>query len=234
MALALFDIDGTLIRAGDPDHRAAFEEALQVVYEVPATLDGLRLGGRIERQIATEALERCGVEGNAVRSRWARLVSTLEEGYRRRLRPGARVDWLLPGLPDVLDALTRAGVTLGLLTGNARGVAATKLEAAGLHPWFAGAPGGFGDEADDRHELVEHALGEARDIHGRAWPAASVVVVGDTPLDVSAAHDGGARCLAVATGRWSVEDLTTAGADAVLADLGDEDAVTGAVVALTS
>jgi phosphoglycolate phosphatase-like HAD superfamily hydrolase len=47
------------------------------------------------------------------------------------------------------------------------------------------------------------------------------LVIGDTPLDVAAAHLAGARALAVATGSYGVDALLAAGADAALADLSD-------------
>lgn len=50
------------------------------------------------------------------------------------------------------------------------------------------------------------------------------MLVGDTPLDVTAGTDGGARVIAVATGVYPGPDLTAAGADVVLSDLTDVDA----------
>jgi len=52
-----------------------------------------------------------------------------------------------------------------------------------------------------------------------------VWVIGDTPRDLECARAGGARCLLVATGRIRMDELTGIGADAVLADLADTDAV---------
>jgi phosphoglycolate phosphatase-like HAD superfamily hydrolase len=54
--------------------------------------------------------------------------------------------------------------------------------------------------------------------------------VGDTPLDVGAAQVAGARAVAVASGEFSVADLTASGADAVLPDLTDTAAVLAAIL----
>jgi phosphoglycolate phosphatase-like HAD superfamily hydrolase len=49
------------------------------------------------------------------------------------------------------------------------------------------------------------------------------VLIGDTPNDVAAARDGGARIVAVATGSDSAEDLASAGADTIFEDLTQTD-----------
>jgi phosphoglycolate phosphatase-like HAD superfamily hydrolase len=54
---------------------------------------------------------------------------------------------------------------------------------------------------------------------------ANVIVLGDTPLDVEAAHAAGARALGVATGRFSVEELKASGAEFAVQDLSDTRAV---------
>ena len=47
------------------------------------------------------------------------------------------------------------------------------------------------------------------------------LVIGDTPKDIACAHAMGARCLAVATGKFSAEQLRAAGADHVVRTLED-------------
>jgi len=61
---------------------------------------------------------------------------------------------------------------------------------------------------------------------------ANTVLVGDTPRDVLAGRDGGARVVAVATGSDSVESLRAAGADVVLPDLRHTRAITDTVTSL--
>jgi len=59
------------------------------------------------------------------------------------------------------------------------------------------------------------------------------VYIADSPRDVEAAAIGGARSLAVATGRATVAELRDCGADLVLPDLSDTGAVVAAIDALT-
>ena len=61
----------------------------------------------------------------------------------------------------------------------------------------------------------------AERVHGRSFDLREAVVVGDTPDDIHCARVNGARALAVATGRHSVEELREHGADAVFEDLSD-------------
>jgi phosphoglycolate phosphatase-like HAD superfamily hydrolase len=56
------------------------------------------------------------------------------------------------------------------------------------------------------------------------------VLVGDTPLDVAAGRDGGARVVAVATGPYGVDELEATGADAVLPDLRDTERALAAIL----
>ena len=52
-----------------------------------------------------------------------------------------------------------------------------------------------------------------------------IIVIGDTPHDIECARVAGARSIAVATGGFTVDQLREAGADDVLQDLSDTEAV---------
>ena len=111
-----------------------------------------------------------------------------------------------------------------LLTGNVEPAARWKLRATGLDEFFP-LPGAFGEDSHDRRDLP--ALAAARiNAHLKLDLApAQFIVVGDTPGDISCARHFGARCVAVATGRFhTAAELAALDPDAVLPDLTDTDA----------
>jgi phosphoglycolate phosphatase-like HAD superfamily hydrolase len=113
---------------------------------------------------------------------------------------------VLPGVLELLDALEGSrGVALGLGTGNIEAGARIKLTPARLSERFAF--GGFGCDAEDRAELLEAGARRGAAALGAARARCRVVIIGDTPLDVAAAHAIGAECLAVATGNFDVDAL---------------------------
>jgi phosphoglycolate phosphatase-like HAD superfamily hydrolase len=106
--------------------------------------------------------------------------------------------------------------------------AVLKLSTFGLDGLLDFESGAYGsDPHDARSDLVAVARVRARVKYG-AEPTGTVLV-GDTPLDVRAAHDAGARGVAVATGPYGVDELRESGADAVLEDLRDTERVAAAV-----
>jgi phosphoglycolate phosphatase len=114
---------------------------------------------------------------------------------------------VLPGATEMIAAFAALPhrPTIGLLTGNIRLGAQIKLSHYGLWPHFR--TGGFGDDHEDRNQIAAIA----RDRAQRFWPhglrGEEILVIGDTPRDIECARAIGARVLAVATGKFSVEEL---------------------------
>ncbi len=79
--------------------------------------------------------------------------------------------------------------------------------------------GGFGDDHEVREQLIRRGAERGAAALGVTLEEARVVVVGDTPKDVFAAHAIGARCLAVGTGSWKAAQLLESGADWAFDDL---------------
>ncbi|HEU4407370.1 MAG TPA: haloacid dehalogenase-like hydrolase [Polyangiaceae bacterium] len=200
----LFDIDGTLITGGGG--RDAMERALALAVGAAEAHASFSFSGMTDRAIARRALAELGAEpdedtiGRVIEHYLAFLIEDL-----------AAAPCATPA--GALAALERAGsfegVALGLGTGNVERGARAKLARVGLAGRFTF--GGFGCDHEERAELlrVGAARGAAR--LGRAPEACRVVVVGDTPLDVAAAHAIGAECVAVATGSYARAELAACG-----------------------
>lgn len=212
--LILFDIDGTLIWGGPA--KDAFQTALLDTFGTTGRIEGHSFAGKTDPQIARELLSGAGLPRDRIdaglHDMWPRYLALLETMLVER-----PVD-VLAGVPELLDLLeTVPDVGLGLLTGNIEGGARLKLRSAEL--WERFHVGSYGSDHADRDELPAIALERARARWGAPDRRTDVVVVGDTPRDVACGRKGGARTLAVATGRYSVEQLDETGADRVLADL---------------
>ncbi len=215
MKLVLFDIDGTLVDSGKQPRRA-FAEALAEVYGETGDVYTYEFSGKTDPRIMLDLLAGAGRSRDEVLA-WLpaardayldRLDAYLE---RERMR-------LLPGLPQLLDALAaRDDIALGLLTGNFERGAKIKLSRFGLDRYFAF--GSFGDGQFDRDDLPPVALKRAQAATGRRFEASDAVIVGDSLLDISCARAHGLRCLAVSTGWTPAEKLAQANPDWLVEDL---------------
>jgi phosphoglycolate phosphatase len=184
-----WDIDGTLIttaRAGV----FALEEATEEVLGERIDLTTMKTAGLTDAEIAhVLASSRDRADEATVRA--------LLEAYERLLpeRLHWRQGYVLPNVRENLDALSeRDDVVNMLLTGNIPGGAEAKLRHYGLWDYFD-AGGGFSFYGDDRPSIARRAAELAGHPEGER-----MVVIGDTPHDVSCGKAIGARTVAVATG----------------------------------
>jgi phosphoglycolate phosphatase len=228
--LILFDIDGTLLKTGDLLHQQALLEAVDEVFGIRASLEGVPLGGMLDSQIVRLALAKYDVPPEDIRVGLPDVMGFMGDRYRALLNGEDRRHWLLPGVEELIERAADRYV-LSVLTGNASGVALAKLSAAGLARYFPF--GAYGDSADHRHELVPVALDRMRSEIGVAPDQALVVLIGDTPRDIEAARESGARVIAVATGRYSVAQLDDHKPDELFESLEDVDAVLTVLEQLT-
>ena len=218
--LVLFDIDGTLLLSAGAGRRAILAALGEHIPDV-AAVAGIRFDGKTDPQIVSELLEAAGDPGPHDAEKVGRVLQRYVAHLEMDLAVHGHRSRLMPGIPALLDALEAdPAVVLGLLTGNIATGARLKLRAAGLEPqrFLVGA---FGSDHAQRGELPPIAARRAEPHFGRVPSGAEVVIIGDTPADVSCAECIGARTVAVATGGFSVAELTATGAHAVFADFSD-------------
>jgi phosphoglycolate phosphatase-like HAD superfamily hydrolase len=213
---ALFDIDGTLLVTGGAGG-VAWQRAFHELHGVDADVAEHTDAGMTDPEIAAIVFrEVIGREGG--RDERARVIAA----YLRHL-PDAVAESggyrLMPGVEEVLDRLIDAGMLLGLVTGNIEAAAHVKLARGNLNRFFSF--GGYGSDSADRTEVTRAALRRGELVSGGALGGGGCFSVGDTPRDVEAGHGAGLRVVGVATGKYSVEELSASGADWAIATLED-------------
>jgi phosphoglycolate phosphatase len=165
----------------------------------------------------------------------ARYTTELEVAFDARLDQLPAQGRELPGARDAVAAVAGLpGVVQSVLTGTIRPNAAAKLRAFGMDRFFDFEIGGYGSEIYPMGALLLRSRGRVAEKYGGEIATNPVVYLGDATRDVEAARIGGAHSVAVASGRSSAGELREAGADLVLDDLADTDAVVTAVHRLTS
>ena len=222
--LVLWDIDGTLLLSGGAG-RDVFEVAVRRVLErdlAPEAFEQVRMGGKTDPQIAREVLLIAEVADHDVDRHLPRVLRELEVELAAAADRIKRDGKVLQGVEAVLERLhDHGGILQSVLTGNLAPNAAVKLGAFGLERWLDLEVGAYGSDHHDRRELVAIALEKIERSHGRRFTSGETWVVGDTPRDLECARAGGARCLLVATGHPTYEELAELGADVVVRDLTD-------------
>ena len=229
--LVLWDIDGTLVQAGEVG-RDIFTEAFQAVLgRAPdqVAAKALAMAGRTDPEIALEFLTAHEIaEGERHLPAFSEALVTALAAKAALIRELGRA---LPGAREALAALDRTdGVVQSLLTGNLQPNALLKLASFELDGYLDFEVGGFGSDHHHRPSLVEVARAKAERKYGTGFAGTATVLVGDTPLDVAAGRAGGARVVAVATGPFRADELRATDADAVLEDLGETEVVLQAIL----
>jgi phosphoglycolate phosphatase len=212
----LFDIDGTLISTGGAG-AASWKWAFEKVVGIPADIGQYTDAGWTDPEVARGTFKQV-MGREPTRQEMAALIAAYlaiipdnvqaSEGYK-----------VLDGVYELLPELAEKGVLLGLTTGGTEGAAHVKLGRAELNKYFAF--GGYGSDSPDRVELTKKAIERAGALRGEPVDPADVLVVGDTPRDVTAALGAGAVPVGVASHKSSVEELREAGAEYVIESLRD-------------
>ncbi|MCB1125013.1 MAG: HAD family hydrolase [Verrucomicrobiae bacterium] len=212
--LALFDIDGTLIRTGGAG-MAAFTLTGEQAFGVRNGTSHMKFAGRTDTSLVREFLVSHNLEtseANFTRffEHYLSILGNTLAAYQGAPCPG-----VTPFLDELL-ALPQPP-RIGLLTGNIRRGAEIKLRHYGL--WERFEMGAYGDDHEDRNQIAHVALRRGRELLGSDLQPEELLVVGDTPHDVECGRAVGARVLAVATGGATHEALTETQPDCLVHDL---------------
>jgi len=214
--LILWDLDETLISADGAGERA-FERAAKIVFGVDLSLSEIDYTGQTDPVIGLLIRRHFGLpedDDAALQGFLAEFLRFLPEELPRG-HPR-----ILPGVEQLTTmAVENPSTAQGLLTGNLSAGAEIKLNYFGL--WERFPFGAFAEDAHERDRLGPIALRRASVHHEANLLSDETIVIGDTVRDVACAHAFGARSLAVASGKATVGELLTAGADCAVESLED-------------
>jgi phosphoglycolate phosphatase-like HAD superfamily hydrolase len=213
----LFDIDGTLISTGGAGARS-WRYAFDELYGIPADIGEFTDAGMTDPMVA-----RLTFKAAVGHEPTPRELATVMAAYLDRIPyevDNSEKYRVLDGAEELLRTLGREkGVLLGITSGAVEAAAHIKLSRAGFNRYFPF--GGYGSDSGDRIELTKCALARGERLLGEPLDPKQVLVVGDTPKDLDAAHGAGCVAVGVATGHYSRAQLEEAGADVVLDSLRD-------------
>ncbi len=217
--LVLFDIDKTLIKSSTA-HKAAFSFAFKEVYGVATSIDVIQTHGKTDQQIIHEVLKLGGLDDDEIESKLNLCMETMVIAFKRNYESD-NVS-ILNGVKELLKALEKNNILMGLVTGNLEPIGRGKMEKLNLNHYFK--VGGFGNEHINRAELVRIAIKKAQDnfnfVHSD-----NVFLFGDSPLDIKAGKEVGVQPIGVTTGIYTKHQLESAGALIVLDNLTNTNAI---------
>ncbi len=213
--LLLFDVDGTLLLTGGCG-KVALEKAFDELFGVPECWGDTVPHGKTDPVIIHAICQRllgrklAAEEYRRLCDRYHELLS-VEVAATDQYR-------LMPGVTELLEFLSRRKeIFLALGTGNFEIASGIKLERGNLRQYFK--CGGFASDADERPEILRHAVRRAEKITGNPVPQEHIYVIGDTIHDVRAAKNAGFRTIAVLTNHARKEDFRDCPPDHLLKDL---------------
>ncbi len=225
--LALFDIDCTLLDAHGAGGRA-IRHALTETYGRWQQSDGYTYHGRTDPQIVRDLAAAGGVPPAEIEAGMEACFDTYVRCLRAEVAAGA-VE-VLPGVRELVTTLADDDrVVLGLLTGNVIGGAEVKLAPTGFGDRFVVAA--YGSDSAHRPDLPAIALRRAEELTGRRFAGKQIVIVGDSPADITCGVHLGVKAIAVATGKHTRDELAAHAPDHLFDDLSDWRAAIAAVLA---
>jgi phosphoglycolate phosphatase len=224
--LILFDIDGTLLKV-EGISRNALIDALRAVYGTEGSAQTYNFAGRLDSAIINEVMREAEFSD-------AEIAAGLEKAKRQYIdifkeRSKAEHIRLMPGVVELLETLAkRDDVVLALLTGNFEESGRHKLILPNINHYFPF--GAFADDAATRNELPPIAVERAYKLTGEKFVGKDVVIVGDTEHDIRCSKVLNSKCVAVATGHYTIGHLEAYQPDYTFSNFADTTATVEAIM----
>lgn len=205
MRILFWDIDGTLLKTAKAG-LYAFEQVIEEVLNTSFDFTTIKTAGMTDYYIAYQVIQ-LATGRQPANDEICKLIARYEEALPSHL--AARQGHLLPSVKAILTHLHSQEEYISLLlTGNTAIGAQIKLTHYGLDGFFNFTHSAFCNSCFNRSEISTQALSIVNE-HYPAVAPDQIYVIGDTPNDINCGKFIGARTIAVATGTYSLEELST-------------------------
>jgi phosphoglycolate phosphatase-like HAD superfamily hydrolase len=224
--LILFDIDGTLLRVSGIS-RQSLIDALREVFGTEGSAETHDFAGKLDSVIIKEVMRSAGLSDKEIEQGF----EDAKRLYIRNFKQHAQREHIevMTGIYELVEKLANEpNAILGLLTGNFEESGRHKLALPHLNHYFAF--GAFADDADTRNDLPAIAVQRAFEHTGIHFTGKDVVIIGDTEHDVNCAKVLNSKCIAVATGHYTVSQLQAFNPDYVFENFANVEAAVEAIM----
>lgn len=218
--LLIWDIDGTLISTKGVGMKA-MSMAFHELYNIKDAFKGVNMAGMLDAVIMKNVYAHHNIKDADVTVFYRKYSKILEQEVKK-------LDYSItcPGVKALLEALEGTGCFHNVLgTGNIEKGARIKLERDNLNRYFP--TGGFGDKEMERWQIIQEAVVNAHNHFNCEFESENIYIIGDTPRDMECGKKLKAKSIGVATGPYSIRELTDCGADHVFENLLDTQAFLG-------
>ena len=207
--LLLWDIDGTLVRTSRPSSLNPHVSALMKLgYSVSS--DPIELFGSTDYEVIIELLKKNKI---LLKENQLREIFIEIDKEAQQLDLISEFN-LYPGVCSILDELSALGWTHGILTGNTYNRMISKLIFSNIIKYFLNELMFSCNFGDSRKDICKNAV---ITINKELYQ--KIYIIGDTPKDISAARSIGFPVISVASGKYSLSDLSNFDPDLLIRNL---------------
>jgi phosphoglycolate phosphatase len=206
--ILFFDLDGTVADSGT-GILAAMNHVLEARHLQPLTSEDLThfVGPPLSVSFPIVFAPR-GVPADEMHL----FIDEYRENYSATHLPHTPLN---PGMGDALVELKKTW-RLAIVTSKPEPQALIAIQATGMRHYFDIVVGPHDDSEIPKAQLLQRALREMNELHGELPPLTSCWMIGDRHHDIDAGVEVGTRTVGVLWGFGSREELSSAGATAIV------------------
>lgn len=185
------------------------------IYGIIVKVNLEKYEGLTSKQVAKEVLLEYGFDEKEIDPRLDRYLEDLPYSYYN-VAWSDRIE-VADGARDLLQAMEKKDLLVGIATGEAERVSKMRLGKVGIEQYFKF--GAYGESGMIFNDILDRALKNAEEL---GVPRENGIFIASTPLLIKIANKTGVRAVGVETSNHSRDELKEAGADLVVKSLKDK------------